>query len=172
MTTNTKKNYAWAEDILLKMEGISDADAQKVGEELEHIAKEKGKLTPEGVVAWAEINKDSELHKCFTWDVDEEASKWRLLKARKIVGRIRVYYIETPNDEPDVTHYAYQSLSVDQERQYLNIETVVNDSELTDRAVRQALIGLRQWVKRNNYLRKQLGIMDSIEVVLKKEGLL
>ena len=71
-----------------------------------------------------------------------------------------------------MTHYAYQSLSVDQERQYLNIETVVNDSELTDRAVRQALIGLRQWVKRNNYLRKQLGIMDSIEVVLKKEGLL
>lgn len=172
MAIKSKKNYAWAEDILLKLEGIDKVNAQTVGEELELIEKQEGKITPDIVVDWAEKNTESALNECFSWDVDEEARRWRLLKARKIVGRIRIYFIKTPSNDPDITHYAYQSLSVDSQRQYFNIDVVMNDSELRRKAVRQALLGLRQWVNRNNHLRAQLDIMESIESTLKKSGLL
>lgn len=69
-----------------KIKGIYKADAQKVADEI----GEKS-ITPQEVLEKAR-DENSELHKCFEWDNDIAAEKYRLEQARKIIinkGNIR-----------------------------------------------------------------------------------
>lgn len=63
-----------------KMPGIFKADAQKVGEEIRALGDE---VTPQQLVEAAK-DESTELHKCFDWDNDVAAEKWRLHQARQI----------------------------------------------------------------------------------------
>ena len=56
------KKYSWIYNI--------NADAQKVGEELELIERE-GSISPAHLIEYAKRHKDSELYKCFEWDNDD-----------------------------------------------------------------------------------------------------
>lgn len=64
-----------------KLNGLYKADPQKVYEEIKTIGDE---VTPEQIVEAAR-NKKSELHKCFDWDNDIAAEKWRKHQARQIM---------------------------------------------------------------------------------------
>lgn len=63
------------------MPGLFKADAQKVAEEIVALGEE---VTPEEIVNAAK-NEDSELHKCFEWDDQIAAEKWRKQQARQIM---------------------------------------------------------------------------------------
>ena len=71
-------NVAW------KVQGIFKADAQKCFEEIGN----KG-VTPEEVLNIAK-NENTELHKCFEWDDNAAAEKYRLNQARSILQMIVV----------------------------------------------------------------------------------
>lgn len=60
------------------------ANAQKVGEELEKIPVK----TAEKVVEAASKRKNSELHKCFTWDDSKAAQEYRLEQARLVLRAV------------------------------------------------------------------------------------
>ena len=64
-----------------KMPGIFKADPQKVAEEITAIGDD---VTPEQVVEAAR-DESSELHKCFDWDDQIAAEKWRKQQARQIL---------------------------------------------------------------------------------------
>lgn len=64
-----------------KMQGLFKADAQKVAEEIRTIGDE---VTPEQIVEMAR-NEETELHKCFDWDDQSAAEKWRKQQARQIL---------------------------------------------------------------------------------------
>lgn len=72
-----------------KIHGIFKADPQKCYEELPEI------VTPANVLEVAR-NKNTELHKCFTWNNDEAAEKWRLKEARQL---IQLFVIKTEKQE-------------------------------------------------------------------------
>ena len=57
--------------------GVFKADAQKVSEELREIGEE---FTPQDIVDAAE-DETTELHKCFEWDNNKAAEKYRLHQA-------------------------------------------------------------------------------------------
>ena len=61
--------------------------ADVVAKEIEHLGTE---VKPEQIVAYAEQNPDSELHKCFTWDDTKAAIKYRLHEARLIVCNLKL----------------------------------------------------------------------------------
>lgn len=72
-----------------KIKGIFKADPQKCYEELPDV------VTPENVLEVAK-NKDTELHKCFTWTDSEAAHKWRLREARQL---IQLFVVKTEKQE-------------------------------------------------------------------------
>lgn len=65
------------------------ADAKKVYLEITSIGDD---VKPQEIVDYAEENPDSELYKCFTWDDDIAADKWRLQEARQIACNLIVKY--------------------------------------------------------------------------------
>lgn len=71
-------NVAW------KVQGIFKADAQKCFEEIGNNG-----VTPEEVLNIAK-NENTELHKCFEWDDNVAAEKYRLNQARSILQMIVV----------------------------------------------------------------------------------
>lgn len=74
----------------------------KVAEEIKNIAIKSGReeAKTEDIFEYARTHKDSELHKCYTWDRDEAAHKWWMHETRLIVGSIRLVYKEAEDKEP------------------------------------------------------------------------
>lgn len=62
-------------------ESLFHADAQLVANEILEIGDD---VTPEQIVERA-TDKNSELHKCFTWDDTEAGKKWRKHEARQVL---------------------------------------------------------------------------------------
>jgi hypothetical protein len=61
-------------------------DASKVANEIRSIGDD---VTPQQIVEYAK-DENTELHKCFTWDNNVAAEKWRLQEARQIVVCLRI----------------------------------------------------------------------------------
>ena len=89
------------EKVEWKVKGIFKADAQKVYEEIGDV-----NVTPEEVLKKAK-NKKSELHKCFEWDNDIAAERYRLQQARQIIQLLVV----TPVAEEHTPLRAFQITS-------------------------------------------------------------
>lgn len=78
-----------------KMPGIFKADPQLVAAEIAALGDE---VTPEMVVE-AGRDEDTELHKCFDWDDEVAAEKWRKQQARQVMCYL-VIREETESTEP------------------------------------------------------------------------
>lgn len=76
-----------------RIKGIYKADAQKVADEIGN--KE---ITPEEVLEMAK-DENSELHKCFEWNNDIAAEKYRLQQARAIIINL-VYKTDKKTEQP------------------------------------------------------------------------
>ena len=77
-----------------RIKGIYKADAQKVADEIGERS-----ITPQEVLEKAK-DENSELHKCFEWDNDVAAEKYRLEQARKII--INLVYVPAKKEEQQV----------------------------------------------------------------------
>lgn len=73
-------------------------DAQTVAEEILSIGDS---ATPEQIIARAK-DKNTELHKCFTWDVQKAAQKCWIQEARNVVGCLVIQREEAKESEPEV----------------------------------------------------------------------
>lgn len=71
-----------------KTRGLFKADATKCYKEIKRMGEN---VTPQEIVDAAR-DESSELHKCFTWDNDIAADKWRKQEARMIAANLVVRY--------------------------------------------------------------------------------
>lgn len=69
-----------------------NADANKVGKELESI--DKVDITNKDVLEYAETHRDSETAKCFDWDNETAGNKWRLHQASTILTNISIEIVD------------------------------------------------------------------------------
>lgn len=78
-----------AENIIAtyRVKGLFKGDPQKVYEEIKEICEDIGEAKPRQIVDKAE-DETTELHKCFTWDNDEAADKWRLHQAVMLTSNL------------------------------------------------------------------------------------
>lgn len=95
-----------------KIKGIFKADADKVYAEIGNLES----ITPQNVLDKAK-NKKSELHKCFEWDDNKAAEKYRLTQARQIiqllvitpvqeeVTPVRIFQISSERNEYKENHF-------------------------------------------------------------------
>ena len=85
------------------------ADAQLVGEEIMEIGEE---ATPQQILDKGR-DKNTELHKCFEWDDDVAAEKYRLHQARTIVKTLVLERSEEQkeNNAPEIRAFRKTDLS-------------------------------------------------------------
>lgn len=77
-----------------KIKGLYKANAEKVYSEIKELGES---FSPADVVEAAK-DKNSELHKCFTWDDTVAAEKWRKQEARVLAANL-VIKVETSDKE-------------------------------------------------------------------------
>ncbi len=78
-----------------KVKGFFKADAETVYKEITALGDS---FSPEQIVEAAK-DKNTELHKCFTWDDTVAAENWRKHQARMLVAQL-VIRTETTDNEP------------------------------------------------------------------------
>lgn len=78
-----------------KLEGLFNADAQKVADEISSLESR----TPKTLLEYAR-NQDTELHKCYTWNDTEAAEKHRLYESRKILCNLVIAEVKDEKIEP------------------------------------------------------------------------
>ena len=103
-----------------------NADAQKVGEELEIVERE-GVLNAQNILEYAQRHKDSELYKCFEWDDSEASRKYRLYQAGHIIYSIHVEIKEEPRKLQRV--YVNVKDKDTEEKVFKNINEVLENDE-------------------------------------------
>lgn len=127
------------------------AKAQEVGESLENIRTEYGEnLTPDMVVNEAQ-DTNHQLHPYFDWDNHEAAIKWRRQQARMIINHVEVEII-IADAKPQKIRAFYNikntgTETAEDERAYLDVETILTNDFYCDQAKQDALQRLLHWKK-------------------------
>lgn len=80
---------------------FNGADAQRVAEEISAI----GESPTTKQIVDAGRNPDSELHKCFEWDNDVAAEKYRLTQAGYIVRNLVIEENTIPTERPEIRFF-------------------------------------------------------------------
>jgi hypothetical protein len=115
---------------------------QEAGQYLDSIAQRDGGIKPNVIVEEAR-GPEALLHSCFVWDDIEAAQKYRVDQARSIIRNLVVVYASEDNrNEPSRTrafvHVVTQVDGEDKDSRYLDIKTVLNDTQMRSDLLEQA----------------------------------
>lgn len=109
---------------------LKNVNPQEIGEELDRIRADKGKLVPADVLE-AAIDENSPLHHAFEWDDSAAAKQHRLNQARRLITSIRV--LNSPTGRPET---AYVSVKTpDRGRSFEPITEALSNEELKARVL-------------------------------------
>jgi hypothetical protein len=146
-------------------------DKNQVREELEQLRESNGghTLQPEQVVEFARRNRRSALHAEFEWDDTAAAHQFRLEQARHII-RLSINVLRTPNG--DVTVPMYVSLVSDRTAGggYRTLESVMNDEELRDQLLQQALEEFNRVRRKYQTLQELAPVNRAIDQVARRSA--
>lgn len=139
--------------------------ATTVAGELTRLRGRKKLLKPSDVVAWAQANTESALHRQFTWDTTEAAHKWNLHQARNL---IRVHVTVLADDTEPVR--AYVSLKADRRNNtgYRVMVDVLSDPVLRQTMLDEALQELQSFERKYRAVTELAPVFDAIHNVKAK----
>ncbi len=151
--------------------GISDADAQIIGEELEKLG---GKFTPAEIVKAASSER-SKLHRYFEWDDSKAADSYRLHQARQLVERVKiVMHLNGEKVHTRAFHSVMVKIAGEEalKPRYVALRNIRQSKSLRDQVIAQALKELDGWRNRYQQYRDVLSsnLFEEIEAVLAKEA--
>ena len=127
-----------------KIAGKYPIKAETAGKQFEKIIKRKGALTKENVLEAAKP-KNSALHKCFEWDNDLAAEKYRLHQSGQMIRDIVKVRVAQTDNEPDKCVRAFINVSEPRRSaRCLASETVFSDEKYREIALRNALYELKK----------------------------
>ncbi|MCD8008132.1 MAG: hypothetical protein LUF68_04250 [Clostridiales bacterium] len=130
------------------------ADPQKVADEIYGIGAE---VTPAQIVEAAK-DEESELHKCFTWDNDKAAEKWRLQEARQVICNLVVKQEEGQQTEAPRLYYQVQG-----SKTYEPLEFIVNDEVKSAQLLQKALAELVAFKRKYRMLSELAPVFNTID---------
>lgn len=139
MATITIKEYFTVPGSL-----YSNKDAQKIGPVL-HELSTKGGMTAHDVVDCAR-SPQSPLHEYFEWDDKAAADKFRLNTASKILGAIKIRYIEDGEPKESRAFQVQRTSAYEPERRsYRTFEVLHGDTAFAVQMMDSAIDDLRTW---------------------------
>lgn len=146
-----------------------NANAQAVAEELNSLfpdvkSDQLPDVPPETIVDYAREHPESELHKCFTWDNDEAAEKWRKHEARLIACNLIIVKVKRKVIQPPV-RFIVQN---EKERGYKQTIRIFQNASETEKLLNTAIAELRTFEFKYHTLRDtKLGsVLKAIEEVI------
>ena len=142
------------------------ASAQGVYREIKSIGDT---ATAEQIVEKAR-DEATELHKCFTWDNDAAAEKWRKQEARTIVHHLIIRTAESDDEVSEPVRIFHLSGGVDsesneEERGYRSIEFTVRNDDEYQRLLQSALSELLAFQRKYSILKNREELTRLIEAV-------
>ena len=144
-----------SEIITWKFPDLYDADAGICKTEIESIGND---VTPHEIVEFAK-NPNTELHKCFTWNNDLAAEKWRLHEARQIVCSLVI--VESNSDRENDTQIRVFH-KTDNEDGYKPLKFILQNKDEYKKLLERCLYDLRNLKKKYQNLSEYQEIWDLI----------
>lgn len=117
--------------------------AQVVGEELEKIEAKEGELTKENVLKAARA-KSSKIHKCFEWDNEKAAEKFRLHQANLLIDSVVVIYDEAPDTEVR----AFVNIGDNAQGRFISVRSALENAESKDIVLARAIAELQAFKRK------------------------
>jgi hypothetical protein len=131
------------------------ADAQRVAEEIQQIGND---VTPQQIVDRAK-DEASELHKCFEWDNEKAADKYRLYQARQVVCHLVIKdSVEKPDSQPIRVFH-----KTDSTEGYKPFTLIVKDPDEYSKLLERARMELRAFKSKYHSLSELEEIMALID---------
>ena len=117
-----------------------------------------GKIYPSVVVAWAQANPDSELHRRFEWDIEKAAHEHWLWQARQLIS---IHVVDLAGDRTTI------SLEIDRTRGggYRDMGAVLSNADLRRMATEQALRELHRWVAKYKHIAELQAVFRAVDRV-------
>lgn len=137
--------------------GIFKADPQKVCDELKDLGDE---FTPDEIVEKAK-NSTTELHKCFEWDNDVAAEKYRLHQARMITSNLVFLKESDVEEEQPVLVRVYNK--TEQTGGYKPPERVFTQADEYEKLLKRATAELHQFKVKYSMLKELDYILSLID---------
>ncbi len=136
-----------------KIKGIFKGNADRVYDEIKTLPA----VTPKAVLEKAK-DKKSELNKCFTWNNDEAAEKYRLIEARRIIQLLVV----SPRDSEDAQPVRIFQIS-SEKNQYQENEYFMRNEDEYQILLKRALAELDAFKRRYATLSELENVMLAID---------
>lgn len=142
-----------SENVKWKVDGIFKADANECYREISSLEQ----ITPKAILDFAR-DENSELHKCFEWDNDSAAEKYRTIQAGNV---IRMLYIVPKNaDAPPVRVLSRTSDTV-----YQPTRTFVKNQNEYEDLLKRALSELESYRLKYKTLSELEQVFEQIDLI-------
>ncbi len=142
-----------SENVKWKVDGIFKADANECYREISSLEQ----ITPKAILDFAR-DENSELHKCFEWDNDSAAEKYRTIQAGNV---IRMLYIVPKNaDAPPVRVLSRTSDTV-----YQPTRTFVKNQNEYEDLLKRALSELESFRLKYKTLSELEQVFEQIDLI-------
>lgn len=142
-----------SENVKWKVDGIFKADANECYREISSLEQ----ITPKAILDFAR-DENSELHKCFEWDNDSAAEKYRTIQAGNV---IRMLYIVPKNaDAPPVRVLSRTSDTV-----YQPTRTFVKNQNEYEDLLKRALSELESFRLKYKTLYELEQVFEQIDLI-------
>lgn len=140
--------------------------AQDAGEYLEELEQEHGSITPKLLLDKSR-NSDALLHKCFEWNDDIAAEKYRESQAGFIIRNLVVVSVEKENDEAEQQEVrAFVNVTKEDGKSFVSIKTALNDEKMFDEVLQCAIGELKVFRQKYNNLKQLTKVFHAIDDVL------
>ena len=137
--------------------------AQVVGEHFERLEKQQGHITPKIVLESAR-SETSAIHPCFEWNDDVAAEKYRETQAGLLIRNLTVKMIETGEKQTEPVR-AYVSIKQSDSSEFISLQNVLKDDELTQKMLEQAKNELNTFAKKYSALQELSKVFEAIAEV-------
>jgi hypothetical protein len=142
-----------SENVKWRVDGIFKADANECYREISSLEQ----ITPKAILDFAR-DENSELHKCFEWDNDSAAEKYRTIQAGNV---IRMLYIVPKNaDAPPVRVLSRTSDTV-----YQPTRTFVKNQNEYEDLLKRALSELESFRLKYKTLSELEQVFEQIDLI-------
>ena len=151
MLFQPKRSYTWGEGFK------PNADANVVGAVCEQIEDEYGSVTKERFLEAARA-EESPVHNLIEWDTPKAAELYRLDQAKKIIGCLRVHYINNNDEEVQVKAFVNVSELKDT-AQYESIDVVLREEDKRSAYLARIKQELDNYIRRNSHIEELADIL-------------
>jgi len=138
-----------------RIKDFYDADAELVREELDSL----GDSTPQDIVEYAK-NPDTELHKCFDWNVESAAHKYWLMQARKVTSMLT--YEPRKSDDVPVRVFSLDT----KDRVYRPTISLVKNQDSYQRLLQAAIADMTVFKQKYHSLTELEHLFEDMDLLI------